>query len=231
MAAGTRPAVLIFAALAVTCLAAAAEDVDGDGLSDANESSLAERFCPVLHLAPGELFFPTPVEYVIENSQLKSYQDGTVTTVASKPTSSSLSVYSQPGSNYFLDNIHGGVDDDGVAAHFGEAKKNLTPTVYARVIPIGNLTVVQYWLFYPFNDGPLNRHEGDWEMVQVVVSGDTPVSAGYSQHFSGQWAKWEDVLTRGDHPVVYVAKGSHANYFRSSQGVLGLQNDVVSASG
>jgi hypothetical protein len=29
--------------------------------------------------------------------------------------------------------------------------------------------VIQYWFFYPFNDGP-NNHEGDWEHINVRVS-------------------------------------------------------------
>src|SRR6185436_11303938 len=29
--------------------------------------------------------------------------------------------------------------------------------------------VLQYWMFYPFNDGP-NNHEGDWEHINVIVS-------------------------------------------------------------
>ena len=29
--------------------------------------------------------------------------------------------------------------------------------------------VVQYWLFYPFNDGG-NNHEGDWEHINVLIT-------------------------------------------------------------
>ena len=29
--------------------------------------------------------------------------------------------------------------------------------------------VVQYWFFYPFNDGP-NNHEGDWEHINVAIT-------------------------------------------------------------
>lgn len=35
--------------------------------------------------------------------------------------------------------------------------------------PAGYELVLQYWLFYPFNDGG-NNHEGDWEHINVVVS-------------------------------------------------------------
>ena len=29
--------------------------------------------------------------------------------------------------------------------------------------------VIQYWMFYPFNDGP-NNHEGDWEHINVSIT-------------------------------------------------------------
>lgn len=35
--------------------------------------------------------------------------------------------------------------------------------------PPGFEFVIQYWFFYPVNDGP-NNHEGDWEHINVVVS-------------------------------------------------------------
>ena len=34
---------------------------------------------------------------------------------------------------------------------------------------LGYETVLQYWFFYPYNDGG-NNHEGDWEHINVVVS-------------------------------------------------------------
>jgi len=94
--------------------------------------------------------------------------------------------------------------------------------------------VLQYWLFY--YDNPLllpqtpvgtfwQSHEGDWEIVNVVLGPDEqPVEAAYSQHCSGQRKPWADVEKSADgstHPVVYVALGSHANYFAPGDGVLG----------
>lgn len=45
-------------------------------------------------------------------------------------------------------------------------------------------------MFYVFNPGEHNQHEGDWEMVQIEIpiAGDKWV--GYSQHYSGQRALW-----------------------------------------
>ena len=48
-----------------------------------------------------------------------------------------------------------------------------TPTQYAHMFWLNRARgelVIQYWFFYPFNEW-LNHHEGDWEHVNVVVSG------------------------------------------------------------
>jgi hypothetical protein len=74
---------------------------------------------------------------------------------------------------------------------------------------------LQYWLFYYYNDyqllGPLSGgdHEGDWELVQLRLdAAEHPVQAVYTQHKQA-----ESRAFSGTTPTVYVARGSHANYF------------------
>jgi hypothetical protein len=95
---------------------------------------------------------------------------------------------------------------------------------YARVVPGSNgMTVLQYWLFYYFNWHPYppptgGDHEGDWEMIQFEVDPATgvPVRSTYAQHGQGETCAWSFVeRTATGRPVVYVARGSHASYFRS----------------
>jgi hypothetical protein len=85
---------------------------------------------------------------------------------------------------------------------------------------------VQYWFFYLFNDFN-DKHEGDWEMVQLdfpvgnaeAALGAKPSEVGYSQHEGAERAEWGDdklELVDGTHPVVYAALGSHANYYSSA---------------
>jgi hypothetical protein len=84
---------------------------------------------------------------------------------------------------------------------------------------------LQYWLYYVYNDWN-NKHEGDWEMIQLVFATHTPEEAlrgrplevGYSQHSGAQRSAWDggDLERRGTHPLVYSASGSHANFFRSA---------------
>ena len=69
----------------------------------------------------------------------------------------------------------------------------------------------------------------DWEVVMIVFKetklGPQPVVCACSAHLGGHWLAWPDVekgndrkesLPYGTHPIVYVANGSHANYFSGS---------------
>ncbi|MGE5250117.1 MAG: hypothetical protein ACM3QS_07855 [Bacteroidota bacterium] len=105
------------------------------------------------------------------------------------------------------------------------------PVYYGRVLresdPAGTRwTILQYHFFYAFNDwrmaaNGVNHHEGDWEMVAVYLREDMPYAMLLSQHRAGYMELWENIDKavdaqgrQTDHPVVYVALGSHANYSR-----------------
>ena len=107
-------------------------------------------------------------------------------------------------------------------------EKDDQPIYYGRVVNEQDANkdhwkILQYHFFYAFNDwrlaaNGLNHHEGDWEMVAVYLKNDQPYAVLYSQHGAGAMELWADVLkvqdANGDtdHPIVYVALGSHANY-------------------
>ncbi len=203
-------------------------DSDNDGIPDTKETELASRYLPSLQFKAGERFFPVDMAYHLNNSILKRRSGETVTTVDSSPSISSIST---KGENYFLDNKLGNLTE--IAADYGQRKASLGYTVYARVTKESTFTVVQYWFFYAYNDAPVNEHEGDWEMIEILLdAAENPVSAVYSQHLQGQRALWSDVeKVETTHPKVYVARGSHANYFRPYQGKLGLESDEVGADG
>ena len=93
--------------------------------------------------------------------------------------------------------------------------------LYGRVFNLpGGGKDLQYWLFYydnPHSYLGIGAHEGDWEFVQIRLSpSGSPLSAGYSQHGAASTCPWSEVEhASGSHATVYVADGSHANYFRS----------------
>lgn len=214
---------------------ATAEDTDNDGITDDIEFSLAQKYSPTLYFVKDEDFFPVEIEYHLDNSNLKKSQDGE-DLVNPSPTISEIGNYTNQNAPYYLDNIKGTVDDDGIKKDYKSQQKILGYTIYSHVT---NKTkneneyfIIQYWMFYAFNKGPLNIHEGDWEMVQIVLdSSKNPIEAMYSQHLEGVKTKWSNVEKDDEHIKIYVAKGSHANYFRSYEGKMSLAKDVVNNNG
>ena len=103
---------------------------------------------------------------------------------------------------------------------------------HGRVIRQDGWLVLQYFLFYPFNDWRsgffgANDHEADWEKVFVFLSesgvGDLrPEWVAYAAHnYSGDnlRRRWDDPELEkvGEHPVVYVGAGSHASYYAAGE--------------
>lgn len=89
------------------------------------------------------------------------------------------------------------------------------------------LLALQYWFYYPFNDW-VNKHEGDWEHIVVVLEGATTLSDADLFQPRGQLFYFHDwihepertVALRGDderahHVVVFVGgKGDLWNVWR-----------------
>jgi hypothetical protein len=84
--------------------------------------------------------------------------------------------------------------------------------VYGRAGLTNGRIFLQYWYLYLYNDA-VNTHEGDWETVTVELNGgQQPVRVAYAGHEGGARRTWEGITRRGDRPVVFVARGSHAAY-------------------
>ncbi len=100
---------------------------------------------------------------------------------------------------------------------------------HGRVLRQDGWVILQYWLFYPFNDWRsgffgANDHEADWEKIFVYLSESeatgevVPEWVAYAAHnYTGDnlRRRWDDpeVEKVGEHPVIYVGAGSHASYF------------------
>ena len=186
------------------------------------------RYAPILYFENEEKCYPVNVSYALENSYL--YEVGNSTPISTSPTAELLANYST-SDNFYLDNQRGtvAINDNGIENDYQSKMNGLGYKIYAHVDSLNN--VIQYWFFYAFNGGDLNRHEGDWEMIQVVLSGEQPVEVMYSQHNAGQTATLKQVEKDGEHVKVYVAKGSHANYIKPYSGKVGLASDIVADNG
>ena len=228
-----RKYVMLFSVLLIVGLllsspiaSVAAQDVDNDGIPDSKEKQLALKYEPYLHFAAGEKFFPTDANYHIIKSELyEKKSDDSNELIERFPDVATIAQYTTE--NYFLNNTLGGYKE--IAEDYKQNRESFGDKIYAHVTSEAGYIVVQYWFFYAFNPGTLNQHQGDWEMIEIVLdSTETPQYAVYSQHHAGEMADWKDVEKVDEtHPRVYVALGSHASYFRSYQGKLGTESDIV----
>ena len=195
------------------------------------EQALAEKYAPVTRLVqqaedcgPGEPFVPTDVDTLLGNDTVAlrgPWDTDDLVTIA--PAADDLGT---GRTGYHLDfpgdPLSAGCSYEEWA---NEQTEGSTPTTYARVVTEQGREglAVQYWLYYPFNDFT-NKHESDWEMIQVEFAASDaatalqqePTRVGYSQHEGVEIAEWGDVkleVVGGTHPVVHPAAGSHANYY------------------
>lgn len=99
---------------------------------------------------------------------------------------------------------------------------------YGRVVRTGGYVVLHYLYFYMMNDwrssfDGANDHEADWEQIIIYLDENgcadpRPAWLALGSHdFSGDdlRRRWDDpdLTIRGDHPVIFVAAGSHSAYF------------------
>jgi hypothetical protein len=223
-----RLRILLLALLGAGALAAAC----GASASTADEDALAQKYSPVVRLVeqkepcgPGEPYVPLDLELLF----------GQPTVALRGPWSPTDLVKIAPSAQDLSNRYEYHLDFPGHALdprcdyerwqdHL--APRGGTPTVYAHVATDradpGKLAL-QYWFFYVFNDFN-NKHEGDWEMIQLDFDAPDaaaalrtePTRVGYSSHEGAERADWGDSkleLVDGTHPVVYPAAGSHANKY------------------
>lgn len=98
---------------------------------------------------------------------------------------------------------------DWIAQYETERQQNQFPhTTYAHLFLHNNKPVIQYWFFYPYNDG-YNNHEGDWEHINVRLSDQDPALAtieaiDFYFHNKVKTLTSGYQLVDGTHPNVYV---------------------------
>ncbi len=195
-------------------------------------SELAERYAPIVVVrdqpepcGEGEPYLPSPVEAVLGHPDV--VLRGPDGQAIASPTSADLA---GKGDGWYVDlpgnPLSPGCDYE---TWFRSTSTQHVPTVYARVATDPahpGMLALQYWFFWVFNDWN-DRHEGDWEMVQLLFEADTveaalagaPASAAFAQHEGSETAAWTDdkLLRVGDRIVVYPGQGSHAAYYTQSQ--------------
>lgn len=176
-------------------------DADRDGIADAVEAELAQRYAPVVILDPGEQNRPASIDW------LAARLPGRAPASRGQALGLLLTRLGSHGGDHFPPEVRAGSNDprDWV--------------VYVHVYPrVDGGVSLQYWFFYPFNHAPLALfdHEGDWEHVAVELRPNgAPRGVSFAQHSNndpGAYRPWSDVRKQGDHPIVLSARGTHASY-------------------
>ncbi|MCG8605762.1 hypothetical protein MJD09_12295 [bacterium] len=83
-------------------------------------------------------------------------------------------------------------------------------TIYAHFFKHDSKYIIQYWIFYPYNDGH-NNHEGDWEHINVHLDSQNPSEANIVE-IDFYFHEKVRTLTAGNfetdggstHPKIYV---------------------------
>ena len=204
------------------CISKTGVSAQSETLTD---QELAEKYAPVLYFHSAEIFRPQAVQVLLASARLRQARSFWFdANVLSQVSTSELTNYRED--TFFLDAWYGGgweSDSNNYSSHRAYYHALLSPdkgdfpvVTYAHVVRDEQLRriTIQYWFFYYYNDW-FNKHEGDWEMVQVMLDGQgEPEWVVYSQHHGGTRRSWEQTnIEAGTHPAVYVASGSHANYF------------------
>ena len=193
---------------------------------------LAERYSPIVMVSPqdgpcdsgGEAFAPMSVDLVLDNPDVLLRQAGVGDPVVERGPSAA-SLFGR-GEGFFLD-FPGLALEPGCVYErdYRADSSRQAPVVYAHIATQpdapGRLAV-QYWLYWYYNDWN-NKHESDWEFIQVLFDAseiaealsEDPVSVGYAQHEGGERSAWSDGKLGRDetHPRVFSSRGSHASYF------------------
>ena len=197
------------------------------------EEELLAKYAPVVAVRDqptecedGEPYLPMSVDdlFTVPGLSLRGPDGETI----EAPTLDDLAGVA-PGDDWHID-IPGNALDPGCSYEQLSDRVGAAPVTYGRVVTDpdhpGSLAV-QYWFFFIYNDWN-DRHEGDWEMIQIVFDAadagaalDTdPARVMYAQHEGGELSDWEGgpLQRQGDtHPVVFVGEGSHASYFSSER--------------
>jgi hypothetical protein len=197
-------------------------------------AQLLARYQPVAVLDPVEQFRPVAVDAFLGQARLEQrtpqatwLDSGLPTTPL--PTADPAGCTSSGDSPCWRLNLPTCTETVGVAsiACYRDlaASHPAPPVVYGAVRTTPTRIALQYWFFYwydfwsgtrPATDFVWQAHEGDWEVVTVILTrSGKPLLAGYSQHSCGKRRVWKDVpkLNGTSHPLTFVALGSHANYF------------------
>jgi hypothetical protein len=204
-------------------------DVDGDGLDDLLEDTLAERFAPVVYHGEKEVNFPVSVDWWLARTQLSMFDSSAsprAQLIASGPLDQKLLLdvhlrgapartpIALSSARSRMKQLSFFLHDVAVEFRAGQPDPASWITYVHSYPNEGGGVTVQYWRAYTWNHAHVAAfefsHGGDWEQVSVHLNAaHEPESVAYMQH-SGI-AHHRNNAWEGTHPVVYSQEGGHSS--------------------
>jgi hypothetical protein len=173
----------------------------------ADEAALARRLAPVLCFHPEEQYFPTDPNTTISRAGLQRERGFRSDEEVLRPGEITPSYLgSEHDKHLYMD-----LPND---EQFRQGNRSKARIGYQYDEQTRTIT---YMFFYNYNHkeegGKLGRHEGDWERVTIQLDDKyVPEEMRFSSHNGKpEEVAWKYVHKKDGRPVVYVAKGSHAN--------------------
>ena len=189
---------------------------------------------PILYLHSEETHYPTDLTTFLTHTTPRI----NYTAVPNAPDPISLSNLNKLGPDVYLTSNDDITTDPewlrGTAPDSNGITSGINSAIVVNEKKDSSVDVFCFY-FYAFNPGTsvlslsflnFGTHVGDWEhtMLRFRSTTSPPEAIWYSQHANGQAFRYSAVEkdTDGVRPVVYVAKGSHANY-----AVPGIHSHVI----
>jgi len=173
---------------------------------------LLSKFAPVLYLHPDEYYEPKDITSLMDYSNLRKTPNELV---KQAPIITEDIDNLEESKDHFLDMAIVDINED-YALPNPEAFSNYEAKIYGRIVEDENhYKHLQYFIFYPFQNWYVMKHEGDWEMVQVTLNPAEKIdSVSYFFDLFTMVYYDKELITfiENTHPVVYVGKGSHNNF-------------------
>jgi CDP-diacylglycerol--glycerol-3-phosphate 3-phosphatidyltransferase len=175
---------------------------------------LAEQYCPVFLFSNDDKARPVPIEDYLRhadirrgNRYLMAVFDESVKQAPLLPVDLADAVF---------EDTYLALTDTLWPGEAGSDGK-----VYAAVFALyggeEEWKVIQYWLFFALEENP-TRRAGDWQMAAVYLdSQKRPRYVTLTQAWYGKAVAWDSLEFDGEHPPVYVARGSHNLYFTAGE--------------
>lgn len=217
---------------------AAPSPADDPATPPATQADLVRAFAPHVHLHPDDAFRPANIDWYLARATLRFAHPGCATheiLALGKVTQATLADQSHASNVAGTSCAHDSAKvvkstaSDAFYLDLGSSEtiKRGAPRAdwktYAvwRPRSMGGLVDVEYWTFYPWNDGfAIFDHPSDWENVRVTIDPKANGGRGaiaevrFSEHKGGTILKAGDakLALDGTHPVSFIARGTHANY-------------------